>query len=140
MPLCCPECNKVMKGQLDKPNYRIHKKCHACVIETEHKLMIERQKENKLKNNLTPDGKDGKWEYNKYLEELRTKNHITILDNIESQLLNLVNSSNSDYVSEQGDIERWVGGVDKEKLTKEIKEGAQKTRKKLKEQLKTYND
>ena len=27
MPLCCPECNKVMKGQLDKPNYRIHKKC-----------------------------------------------------------------------------------------------------------------
>ena len=27
MPLCCPECNKVMKKRLDKPHYRIHKKC-----------------------------------------------------------------------------------------------------------------
>ena len=33
MPLCCPECGNVMKKRLDKPNYRIHKKCHDCVIE-----------------------------------------------------------------------------------------------------------
>ena len=38
MPLCCPECNKVMKKRLDKPHYRIHKKCLHCVIEFEHKL------------------------------------------------------------------------------------------------------
>ena len=25
MPLCFPKCNKVMKGQLDKPNYRVLK-------------------------------------------------------------------------------------------------------------------
>ena len=24
MPLCCPKCTKVMKGQFDKPNYKIH--------------------------------------------------------------------------------------------------------------------
>ena len=140
MPLCCPQCNKIMKGQLDKPNYRIHKKCHACVVETEHKSMIQIQKENKKNNIFNENSQDGKWDYDNYLEKLRTKNHLTILDDVESQLLDIVNTSNTNYISEQGDIERWVGGVDKEKMKKEIKKGAQKTRKRLKKELKTYND
>ena len=37
-PLCCPECGNVMKKRLDKPNYKIHKKCFDCVIEFEGKL------------------------------------------------------------------------------------------------------
>ena len=41
MPLCCPKCSKVMKKRLDKPNYKIHKKCFNCVIDFEHKLRIE---------------------------------------------------------------------------------------------------
>ena len=32
MPLCCPKCSKVMKRRLDKPNYKLHKKCFDCVI------------------------------------------------------------------------------------------------------------
>ena len=52
MPLCCPKCNKGMKKRLDKPNYKIHKKCYDCVIEFEHKLMV---KDKTLK------------EYNKYM-------------------------------------------------------------------------
>ena len=32
MPLCCPQCGNIMKSQLDKPNYRIHKKCHDCIV------------------------------------------------------------------------------------------------------------
>jgi len=38
MPLCCPECGNVMKKQLDKPNYNIHKKCFDCVIDFEATL------------------------------------------------------------------------------------------------------
>ena len=38
MPLSCPKCNKIMKKRLDKPNYKIHKMCHDCVIDFEHKL------------------------------------------------------------------------------------------------------
>ena len=38
MPLCCPECGKVMKAQLDKPNYKIHKKCLNCVVYYESRL------------------------------------------------------------------------------------------------------
>ena len=50
MPLCCPECNKVMRKRLDKPNYRIHKKCHDCVVLFEHKLQINSKYEDYKKN------------------------------------------------------------------------------------------
>ena len=38
-------------------------------------------------------------------------------------------------MSEQGDVERWIGGVDKEKMTKEIVEGAQIRRESIKKEL-----
>ena len=68
IPLCCPKCNKVMKKRLDKPNYKIHKKCHDCVIEYEHKLKIRGQ-------------------YDDYKKLLKAKNNLTILDEMESYLL-----------------------------------------------------
>ena len=41
MPLCCPKCGKVMRNQLDKPNYKVHKMCFDCVVKFETKLKIE---------------------------------------------------------------------------------------------------
>jgi hypothetical protein len=113
VPLCCPECSKVMKHNLDKSNYRIHKTCHDCVIKFEHKLKIE-----------------GK--HRDYLIELERTNNLDILEETESYLLDVVNETNKGYVSEQGDVERWKGGVDKEKLTKEIKKIAKLRRETLK--------
>ena len=101
MPLCCPKCSNVMKKRLDKPNYRIHKMCFDCVIDFEGKLK-------------RGDGKA----YQKYIKELKSKNKITVLNNIEGYLLDMVNTSNSGYVSEDGVVERWVGGTNKEKWTK----------------------
>ena len=43
---------------------------------------------------------------------------------MESYLLNAVNATNNGYVSERGELERWVGGIDKEKMTKEIIEAS----------------
>jgi len=117
MPLCCPKCNKVMKSQLDKPNYNIHKKCFNCVVEFEGKLKH------------TP----GKYE--KYLKELKLKNKLTSLEQIESYLMEAVNSSNNGYVSERGEVERWVGGLDKNKFSKKIKKQSKKIRKKLEKEL-----
>ena len=116
VPLCCPKCSKVMKHWLDKDNYKYHKTCHDCVIAFEHKLRIE-----------------GKYE--DYKKELKAKNELSILNDLESYLLNAVNETNKGYVSEQGDIERWVGGVDKEKMTKDIIEGAQIRRESIKKEL-----
>ena len=116
MPLCCPNCGKVMKGQLDRPNYRIHKKCHDCVVEFEHKLRI-------------------KGTYNEYIKHLKIRNSLDIVDEMESYLLDAINTSNSGHVSEDGVIERWIGGVDKVELTKQVKEASDIRRKHLKKEL-----
>ena len=103
MPLCCPKCSNVMKKRLDKPNYKIHKMCYDCVINFEHKLKI-------------------KGEYNDYIKKLKAKNSLDIVDEMESYLLDAINTSNEGFVSEDGVVEKWVGGIDKVELTKQVKE------------------
>ena len=116
MPLSCPCCGKIMKKRLDKPNYKIHKKCFDCVIEFEHKLRI-------------------RGEYNNYIKNLKTKNSLDIVDEMESYLLDAINTSNSGFVSEDGVIEKWAGGVNKKEWTQKIKEASQTRRKHLKKEL-----
>ena len=116
MPLCCPECGNVMKKRLDKPHYRINKKCYDCVIDFEGKLRV-------------------RGEYDNYIKNLKGKNSIDILNELESTLLDAINTSNEGFVSEDGVVEKWVGGVDKEKFTKEIKEAAKAKREYIKKQL-----
>ena len=116
MPLCCPNCGNVMKKQLDKPNYKIHKKCFDCVVEFEHKLKI-------------------KGEYDAYITKLKAKNSLDIVDEMESYLLDAINTSNSGFVSEDGVIERWVGGVDKVGLTKKVKEAVNTRRTHIEKEL-----
>jgi len=115
MPLSCPCCGKVMKKRLDKPNYKIHKKCHDCVIEFEHKLRIQSEEK-----------------YQEYLKNLEYKNSIDILKETEELLLGLVNNiSNKNHVSEDGVIEKWVGGVDKKQLISKVKSEFKIEREKL---------
>jgi hypothetical protein len=116
MPLCCPECGNVMKKRLDKPHYRINKKCYDCVIDFEGKLIV-------------------RGEYKDYKNKLKGKNSIDILNELESTLLSAVNISNSNFVSEDGVVEKWVGGIDKEKFTEEIKTAAKAKRKYINKQL-----
>ena len=116
MPLCCPKCGKVMKHRLDKPNYKIHKMCFDCVIEFEHKLRVND-------------------EYNDYVKKLQLKNRLTEIDEMENMFLELANQSNEGFVSEHGEVERWKGGIDKEKISHEIIKAAQEGRKKIQEEL-----
>ena len=118
MPLSCPKCNKIMKKSLDKPNYKIHKMCHDCVIEYEHKLKCN-------------------GEYESYRKKLLNNNSLIIVNEMESYLLDAINTSNSGFVSEDGVVERWVGGIDKKEITKGIKEAIKKSREHI---LKNLND
>ena len=117
MPLSCPKCDKIMKNRLDKPNYKIHKMCFDCVIDFEGKLKH----------------KEGRYE--KYIKELKAKNSLDIVDEMESYLLDAINTSNSNFVSEDGVVERWVGGVDKVELTKQVKEATKTRRKHIEKKL-----
>ena len=116
MPLSCPCCNRIMKKRLDKPNYKIHKKCFDCVIDFEAKL----------KNKV---------EYEDYIKKLKVKNSLDIVNEMESYLLDAINTSNSGFVSEDGVVERWVGGVDKVELTKQVKEAVNTRRTHIEKKL-----
>jgi len=103
MPLLCPNCNRVMRKRNDKPFYKIHNKCFDCVIEFETELKrlgkfeeYERKIHNDEIDNKISDFKE--WIYNKASEQ-------------------------SNYVSEAGDVERWVGAkIDMDRVDEYVKE------------------
>tara|TARA_Y100000034_G_C6775767_1_gene346393 strand:- start:164 stop:409 length:246 start_codon:yes stop_codon:yes gene_type:complete len=66
---------------------------------------------------------------------IKLKNSLDMVDDMESYLLNAINSTNNGYVSEQGHVERWIGGIDKEKITKEVIEGAKIRRESIKKKI-----
>ena len=121
VPLFCPECSKVMKHHLDKDNYKVHKKCHECVIKFEHKIHTYNQ-------------------YDNYIKELKLKNSVDIVKETETYLLETINETNKDFVSENGDVERWVGGVNKKELTKKVKEAAKLRLEHLNKELNEYRE
>jgi len=116
MPLCCPKCGNVMKKRLDKPNYNAHKKCHDCVVEFEHKLRI-------------------RGEYDDYIKKLKNKNSLNIVNEMESYLLDAINTSNDGFVSEDGVVEKWKGGVDKKEWNTKIKEASKIRREHIEKEL-----
>ena len=114
LPLFCPSCGGIMKKRNDVKMYNIHKKCFDCVINMEHKLKIE-----------------GKYE--QYERNMLANNAEDYINDLESYLLEALNSSNDQFVSEQGEVERWKGGLDKEKVTEELKEFFDEHKKDIKE-------
>jgi hypothetical protein len=105
-----------MRKRLDKPNYRIHKKCHDCVILFEHKLQIKGQLVD-------------------YKNSLQAKNSVSYINELESYLLDAVNTSTSGYVTENGEIEKWAGGFNKDKIVKDIVNNSKIARKNIKKKF-----
>ena len=103
MPLLCPKCKKVMKNRNDKPFYNIHKMCFNCVIDFEHELR-----------------KEGKWdEYQRKVKNNEIDNHIKEYKLFVQEKLR---ESNEAHVSEAGEVERWVGKIDKDKVNEATQE------------------
>jgi hypothetical protein len=103
LPLFCPNCGSLMKNRFDSKMYKLHKKCLDCVVKMEHKLRIEGKYDEYEKNMIANNAKD-------------------YVNHLESYLMEALNTSNNQYISEKGELERWKGGVDKETLTTEIKQ------------------
>ncbi len=96
MPLFCPKCSKLMK-RVDKPYYNIHQFCLDCFAKFEDKLKAEGKYQeyyNGINNKIIDDRIE---EYKQYIEER-------------------INESNSSFVSEDGDVENWVGKIDVDKV------------------------
>lgn len=97
IPLFCPKCNKVMKNRNDKPYYRIHKMCFNCVIDMEGELR-----------------KQGKWE--EYQRKIKNDEIDNRIKEFELWLEEHINESNDGFVTEDGDIEKWVGKLNLDKI------------------------
>lgn len=97
MPLLCPKCKKVMKKRNDKPSYNLHKKCFDCVAMMEHEIRIS-----------------GKWE--EYTHNLHNQQIDHNLEEFKIFVKEKLEESNDSFVSEDGDVEKWVGKLDKEKV------------------------
>jgi len=110
LPLTCPKCGKAMKNHnLNKKMWPLHKMCFDCVVVMETELKRTGQ-------------------YEEYVRNLTTRGVKTYITELESALLELaLEESNEEFVTEQGDIEKWTGkGIDKQKLTQEIQDYIQK--------------
>jgi CRISPR/Cas system CMR subunit Cmr6 (Cas7 group RAMP superfamily) len=92
-----------MKKRNDKQFYNIHKMCFDCVID----------KETQLK-------KEGKWEeYQKEIKEDEIENK---LKEFKTYVEERLKESNDGFVSESGEVEKWVGKLDKDRVNEYVKQ------------------
>lgn len=98
-PLCCPKCSKTLK-HADKKFYEYNRFCLDCTVDFEHDLI-----------------KQGKYkEYEKARIQANAKGFVTDLDNFFNEYLK--DNTNKGFVTEDGDIETWIG--DSTKRVEEI--------------------
>jgi len=103
MPLFCPSCGKLMK-RVDKPYYNVHRHCLDCHAKFEDKLK-----------------KEGKYE--EYYNKINNKIIDNRIEEFKQFVEDKLSESNNSFVSENGEVEKWVGKLDKEKVdgfTKDI--------------------
>ena len=83
--------------RVDKPYYNVHKYCLHCHARAEDKLKAEGKYEEHYNeiNNKTIDGRIE--EFKQYINEK-------------------LKESNNSFVSENGEVEKWVGGLDADKV------------------------
>ena len=103
VPLFCPSCKGVMDKQLDPHYYKSYGTCVDCRAKFETKLKLA-----------------GEWEA--YLIETHNKEiDLTIQEYKDFYNLKM-NESTQGYVTEAGEVERWVGGVNKERAQESLEE------------------
>ena len=104
VPLFCPTCKGIMNKQLDPHYYKAYGACLDCI----------KVKETKLKT-------EGKWEdhtkttYNKEIDK-------TIEEYTQFMKMKMEQSNNG-FVTEAGEVEKWKGGINKERAEEALREG-----------------
>lgn len=92
-PLFCPVCGNLMSNRLDKDYYRVHKKCFNCVIDFETQLRT-------------------KGLFEEYYNQLHSQGVDSFIENYKLWTKEVLEESKNSFITESGDVERWVGGND----------------------------
>jgi hypothetical protein len=102
-PLFCPSCKQVMDKQLDPHYYKSYGCCLDCRTKFETKLKIE-----------------GKWE--DYIKETYNKEIDQLIEEYKVFHKERLEDSNLGTVTESGDVEKWVGSINKERANEALQE------------------
>lgn len=86
-----------MKKRYDSDYYKIHKKCFDCVFEFE--------------NNLKKLGLYEEYEKNILNSELEG-----FINNFRSYVEDQLSQTNDSFITEQGDVEKWDGNLNKKRV------------------------
>ncbi len=103
VPLFCPSCKQIMDKQLDPFYYKSYGTCVDCRTKFETKLKLEKKwKSYKIKT------------YNKEIDKQ--------IEEYKSFMENKLSENNNSFITEAGDIEKWVGGINKDRAKQAMKE------------------
>lgn len=97
LPLFCPCCNNLMKNKHDKLFYIQYNRCFNCQIDFETDLRKLGLWEEYEKNIINTD------------LDCLVKDYSVFIDEV-------INNSNESFITEAGDIEKWVGSTKKKLL------------------------
>ena len=100
-PLFCPNCKTQMKNKFDDDYYKIHKMCFNCVVDFEH--------------NLKKSGLFEAYEKNIINSEIEG-----FIENFKVYVEEELNQSNNSFITEQGDVEKWDGGLNRDKVLESL--------------------
>ena len=96
LPLFCPCCSNIMKNKYDKQFYIQYRRCFNCQTEFETELRVK-----------------GLWE--EYQNHIINSDIDGLINEFSIWMDEEITKTNTSYVTEAGDVERWVGSS-KQKL------------------------
>jgi hypothetical protein len=97
LPLFCPCCSNLMKNRNDKLFYIQYKRCFNCQIDFE-----------------TDIKRLGLWD--EYEKNIINSDIDYLIKDYDVWMDEIINSSNESFITEAGDIEKWVGSSKKKLL------------------------
>ena len=103
-PLFCPECGTVMKKHLDTKVFPSYQKCFDCVVDYEAELSRKGQAE-------------------EYFKGLQNQHIQSTIDSYKAFMEDKLQETNANFVTEDGDVENWKGGLNTEQIKKDLQEG-----------------
>ena len=101
LPLFCPKCKKVMDKQLDSNYYKSYGTCLNCRTKFETKLKLE-----------------GKWE--EYINNTYNSEIDLLIQEYKYFFNEKLSQSNKGYITESGEIEQWLGSIDKDRAQESL--------------------
>ena len=104
VPLFCPSCNNIMNKQLDPHYFKSFGACLDCT----------KEKETKIKTM-------GKWDEHK--KEVGNQEIDNMVKEYTQFMKMKMSESNDSFITEAGEVEKWDGGINKERAEEALREG-----------------